>query len=130
VAAEADVGTKVAVASSTDEAVPARVGRLDDDAFAGSRTGHDDAAHLVAQHERLHDPCLTDAAVLIPVEVGAAQADGGDADELLSGRGDGLWFLVDTDVGGAVQSKHFHANHDTHFQCRSRLHGSSRAGDR
>jgi hypothetical protein len=36
---------------------------------------------------------------------------------------------VDTDVGGAVQSKHFHADHDTRCQRRSRLHGWSRAGD-
>ena len=45
---------------------------------------------------------VADAAVLVPVEVGAAEAHGGDAHELLAGGGDGLWFLVDTDVVGAV----------------------------
>ena len=102
VPAEPDVGAEVAVAGAADLAVATGVGRLDDDALAFARTRHDDAAHLVAEHQRLVHLRVADAAVLVPVEVGAAEADGGDADELLTGSGDGLRFMVDTDVVGAV----------------------------
>ena len=47
------------------------------------------------------------------MQVGAAEADGGDADDLLAGSGHGLGFLVDADVLGAMQSKHFHGRHDS-----------------
>ena len=122
VTAEPDVRAEVAVAGPADEAVSTRVRRLHDDPLALARAGDDEAAHLVAEHERLDHLRLADAAVLVPVEVGAAQPDGGDADELLPRRGDGLGFLVDTDVAGAVQSKHFHAGHDR------RWHASPRGG--
>ena len=94
-------------------AVPARIGRLYDDALIRARAGDDDAAHLVTKDERLHDSGVADAAVLVPVQVGAAEAHGGDADELLARGRHRLRFLVDTDVVGAVQSKHFHARHDS-----------------
>jgi hypothetical protein len=108
VAEEAHVGTEVVVAHEAVLAPTTGVGRLDDDALALAGTGHDHASELVAQHERLVDDRLADTAVLVPVEVGAAQADRGDTYELLAGRGDGLGFLVDTDVFRAVQTKHFH----------------------
>ena len=95
-------GQRLRVAGAADLAVAAGVGRLDDDALTLARAGHDHAAHLVAEHERLVDDGLADAAVLVPVEVGAAEAYGGDAHELLAGGDDGLGFLVDTDVVGAV----------------------------
>jgi hypothetical protein len=66
----------------------------------------------MTQHERLDDARAADAPVLVPVEVGAAEADGSDADELLPRGGCGLGFLVHTDVAGAMESKYFHAVHD------------------
>ena len=102
VAAELHVGAEVGVAGATDVAVAAGVGRLDDDALALARAAHDDAAHLVAQHQRLDDDGLADAAVLIPMQIRATEADCGDAHELLAGGDDGLGFLVDTNVFGAV----------------------------
>jgi hypothetical protein len=56
----------------------------------------------MTEYERLLDDIVTDAAVFIPVQVRTAKAHRGDADDLLAGGGDGLGFLVDTDVIGAV----------------------------
>ena len=76
--------------------------RLDDDALASARARHDHPAELVSQHQWLADDRFADAAVLVPMEIRPAEADRGDAHELLPGGGEGLWFLMDTDVFGAV----------------------------
>jgi hypothetical protein len=99
---EADLRAEVAVAYPAVLTITACVGRLDDDALALARAGDDHAAELVPQDEGLVDDRLADAAVLVPVEVGAAEADRGDTHELLAGGGLGRWFVVDTDVTGAV----------------------------
>jgi len=101
-AAELDVGTEVAVTCAAVPAHTTGVGRLHDDPLPCPGAGNDDTAHLVTEHERLYDDIVTDAAVLVPMQVRAAEPHGGDAYELFAGCGDGLWFLVDTDVIGAV----------------------------
>ena len=61
--------------------------RIDGDAPAVERTALDDARELVADHERLREARVADAALLVPVQVGAAEPDRLDAHEALPRAG-------------------------------------------
>ncbi len=60
--------------------------------------------HLVAGHDRAGDPVAPYPALLEPVEVRAAEADGLDAKEHLAGAGLRALLLVDPDVAKTVQA--------------------------
>ena len=113
VAAELDVRAEIRVTGAAGGAVAARVGRLDDHPQALAGSCRDDTAHLVTEHQRRCDPVEADAPVLVPVQVRAAEAHGRDTHEILPGARDGVRFLVDANVLGAVQSKYFHERHDS-----------------
>jgi hypothetical protein len=98
-AGEADGGAEIGVALEAEGAVPAGQGGLDrDEAAVLGPPGH-----LVAGHDRTRDPVASDPALLVPVEVRAAQAHRLDANERLVGAGRRALLLVDADVPGAVQ---------------------------
>jgi hypothetical protein len=92
------------VAFEAERALPARNGRLyrDETAVLGP------PRHLVAGHDRARDAGASDPALLVPVEVGPADAHGLDADEHLAGAGLRALLVVDADVPRAVQARRAH----------------------
>jgi hypothetical protein len=99
VAGEADRRAEVGVALEAGQAAPAVDGRVDRGEAAVRRA----ARELVAGHERPRDPRAADAALLEPVQVGAAQPDGRDAHQRLALRRRGHGLVVQTHVACAVE---------------------------
>ena len=83
---------------------PARDGRIGDDPLARPRAVDDDAAELVAEHERTLEPGVADRALPVPMQIRAAQADRGHPHEHLvrAARGDRLG--ADPDVARAMEA--------------------------
>jgi hypothetical protein len=81
----------------------ARDGRIDRNALPGTRTGANGPRRLVAEHKRSLEPSVTDAALAEPMEVRAADPDGGDADQSLASGRTGDRRVHDAQVAHAVQ---------------------------
>ena len=82
---------------------PATVGgRITRHALAGPRTARDDAGELVAQNERSGQPGVTDARLLVPVQIRSTQPHGGHAEQDLARTGTLRRFGGQTDVAPTV----------------------------
>ena len=77
-----------------------------DGVLADALADRDDApGALVAEHVRPADDARLDAAVLVVVDVGAADADRGDLDEHVERPGLGHRAVLDADVAGRVEDR-------------------------
>ena len=105
VAREDDVGTEVVMALEAARAAPARHRRVDGDPPAVERPSLDDPRELVADDERVLEAGVPDPALLVPVQVRAADPHGLDAHEALprSRRAHGL--SGDAYVAGPVYAR-------------------------
>ena len=112
VAQEPDVRTEVPVSGPAGVAMPAGPARLHRDADARARPGRDDAAKLMPEHERLCQRCARPA-IHVPVEVGAAEPDGGHPHQLLARSRDGLGHRLETEIADRVQAERVHRGHDS-----------------
>jgi hypothetical protein len=104
VAGEDDVRAQVLVALEAARAVAAVQRGVDRDAAPVERAALDHAGELVADHERAGEPRVADPALLVPVQVGAAEADGLDVDEALVRARIAHGLVGKPDVSGAVQA--------------------------
>jgi hypothetical protein len=84
VSSEPQLRAKVRLACETHGAATARYSRINGHAIAGAPTGLDRADEFVTQDERLRQNSVADPALAEPVPVGAAEADGGHAQEELA----------------------------------------------
>ena len=95
---------EVGMAVAAERAGLARDGRVDRDPPSVLR----DPRELVAEHERSREPRLADPALAEPVQVGAAEADRGDAHERLAVARLRALFLVQAQVARRVQAQRAH----------------------
>ena len=92
------------MALTAQVAALARDRRVDGDPAACQRPGLDDARELVPDHERRGEPAVADPALLEPVQVGAADADGLHAHKALARARLGRRLVAEADVAGAVEA--------------------------
>jgi hypothetical protein len=104
---EADVLAEVAVPRAADVAVAAGVARLERDALSRPPSGLDDAADLVAEHQRSRQ-ARARATVLVPVKVRSAETDRGDAHQLLARSWHWLMHRLEAKVADGVESQCIH----------------------
>ncbi len=64
----------------------------------------DDAAELVAEHERTLEPGVADRALPVPMQIRAAQADRGHPQEHLVRAARGHRLGADAEVAGAMEA--------------------------
>jgi hypothetical protein len=62
----------------------------------------------VPQHERLLEAGIADPGRSEPVQVRPANADGGDAQQFFARAGEWFRFVVEADIGWAVQPGNLH----------------------
>ena len=92
----------------------ARTARADRHTFAGREAAHvgtdclDHARHFVAEHHRLLDPHGTEAAVLVVVQVGTADAAAAHAHLQLIGAERRGFIGFDAQIAGSVNDECFH----------------------
>jgi hypothetical protein len=103
VAGEHHVRAEVLIALEAARAAPAVQRRVDRDAAPVERAALDDARELVTDDERAGEPRVADPALLVPVQVGAAQPDGLDAHQALVRARLAYGLVGHADVAGAVQ---------------------------
>ncbi len=84
---EPDVQAQVAVALAAGPAGPVRDSRVDGHPLTAPRAFLDHPGRFVAQHQRVIQGRVADPALVPPVQVRAADADGRDPDQALSGPG-------------------------------------------
>jgi hypothetical protein len=85
VTGEDNIGAEIAIAAETRFAAPARQCRIHRHVLAVTRAALDNSGEFMSGHHRSDEPGVADAGFGEPVQVGSAQADGGDADQFLSG---------------------------------------------
>ena len=73
--AKRTVGQRLRCPVRADLAAPARHRRVERDALSLAQSARDHAGHLVPEHQRRGELRVADAAVGVPVQVGAAQPD-------------------------------------------------------
>jgi hypothetical protein len=98
----------VLLAGRARRAPAARVRGIERDAFTRTRPVRHRADELVPEHERVIEHRVSDAALREPVQVGAAEADGGHAQEQLARRGLGRRLVVQAQVALVVETKRDH----------------------
>ena len=108
VTGEPHVGAEVRMALAAQIAVLARDRRVDGDAAAGQRAGLDNARELVPDHQRGVQARVSDRALVEPVQVGSADADGLDAHERLARPRLGLRLVGHAQVADAVEARDAH----------------------
>jgi hypothetical protein len=104
VTGEHDIGTEVAVSVKAHFAPSARQGRIDRHQLSVTRTALDYTGEFMPRHQRPGEPRIADAGFGEPVQVGSAQADGGDAHQFFSGARDRDGLGVRPDIADTVQS--------------------------
>jgi hypothetical protein len=82
----------------------ARNCRVDSNALTGTRAVGDDGSKLVTKHKRTRKLRIADAALAVPVQVGAADADRCDFQKHFARPGDRSFFLVEAHVADAVET--------------------------
>ena len=112
IAQEPDVRAQVPEAARAGGASLARDGGIDGDALPRPRSRGDHPGRLVTQDQRLAEAHATDAALAEPVEVRAADPDGGDADERLARPRQRHRLVGDPGVTGAVEADDLHRGFD------------------
>ncbi|HEX7526051.1 MAG TPA: hypothetical protein VF327_07060 [Gaiellaceae bacterium] len=101
---EPQLRAKVRLTREAHGAATARYGRIDGHPIPGARTGLDRTDEFVAQDERLRQNSVADPTLAEPVPIGAAEADGGHAQEELSVAWYRRRLLVQTKVSRAVKT--------------------------
>ena len=87
----------------------ARAARVDRDALADGERRHaraqrmHDARHLMPEHHRLFEADDAETAVIVIMQIGAADAAGADADQHFARLGYGHWHRVDAQIFGGVK---------------------------
>jgi hypothetical protein len=94
----------VRVTAPTWLARPTSDSRITDDPFACPRAVDDDAAELVAEHERTLEPGVADRALAVPMQIRAAQADRRHSQEHLVRAAGGDRLRADPEIAGAVEA--------------------------
>ena len=84
---EPDVQAEVVVALAAAPARPVRDRGVDGHPLTAARAVHDHPGRLVAQHQRVIQRRVADAALVPPVQIRAADADGRDPHQALSRAG-------------------------------------------
>ena len=108
VAQEPDVRAQVPEAARAGGAPLARDGGIDGDPLPRPRSRGDHPGRLVTQDQRLAEAHPTDGALAEPVEVRAADPDGGDADERLARPRQRHRLVGEPGVTGAVEADDLH----------------------
>ena len=98
VTGEGEVQAQVGVAGAALLADFARDGRVYRHPLAAARAGRDDAAALVAGHDRPGENRAPDRSLLEPVDIGAAYAHRGHSNQLFPGPGHGPRLLHHSEV--------------------------------
>ena len=110
----AHVQAVVLQAHLAEAAQAAWLAGADRDTVAGGEAGHlgaggfDDAGDFMAEHHRLFHANGAEAAMLVVVQVGAADAAAANADAQLAGAEIGGRYLLDAQVAGGVDDEGFH----------------------
>ena len=107
---EPDLRAEVRMALAAQVAALARDRRVDGHAPAGQRPLLHDARELVPDHERRGQPRVADRALLEPVQVGAADADGLHADEALPRFRSRRRLVAQPHVAHAVEARDPHGS--------------------
>ena len=105
---EAQSGTEIGVPGDARGAALTRDGWVDRDPLTGGRARRDHTADLVPEDEGARQPRVTDAAIFVPVQIGATQTHPRDANELLPRARHGVRFVVDLEHAGGMQTQHLH----------------------
>src|SRR5204863_9175809 len=118
---EGDAGAKVAVAVTAGPAGTAPDGRVDRHPLTAPGAVLDHAGGLVAEDHRGRQGRVTDAALVPPVQVRAADADRGHPHQAHSGPGLRYRLLGQPDIARSVQPRGLHVRPGLSWSPRLRL---------